>query len=112
MNQSASKPPPARQGARFTIMDMPEEFRLVCKIVGMELAVELTEKMGGTHFYVPRLASLLREMKYQTIRKEFTGENYRELARKYGYTVQWIKDIVTGQTKQPPRKAKQDKKGA
>ena len=100
----------ARQGARFTIMDMPEEFRQVCKILGMELAVELARQMGGTHFYVPRLASLLREAKYQAIRNEFTGKNYRELARKYGYTVQRIKDIVTGQTKQPPRKVKPPKK--
>lgn len=55
------------------------------------------ETCGGEYFYVPkdiRLAAHGRDIK---VWQEFTGHNQRELARKFGVTVQYIYQIITRQ---------------
>jgi Mor family transcriptional regulator len=76
------------------LSDIGREYRTVCEVIGLEKGLELAKAMGGDRIYVPRLESLLNKIKYRRIRRDFDGGNYRELARKYGYTVRWIRMIV------------------
>ncbi|MGY6089891.1 Mor transcription activator family protein [Avibacterium paragallinarum] len=49
---------------------------------------------GGSVIYIPRGDSRSRNSRNNLIRKEFTGNNAMELARKYGVSYQWICKIV------------------
>ncbi|MFQ1022700.1 Mor transcription activator family protein [Avibacterium paragallinarum] len=49
---------------------------------------------GGSVIYIPRRDSRSRNSRNNLIRKEFTGNNAMELARKYGVSYQWICQIV------------------
>ena len=79
-----------------TLEDLNSEYRKVCEIIGMEKALALAKAFSGMPIYVPKVAAVMRTVKHRYIRKEFTGDNYKELARKYGYTVRWIRMIVAG----------------
>lgn len=80
------------------IEDLPSEFQIVARTIGIENALELARKVGGERLYIPRINVLLRGIIYRAVKEEFNGSNYRELAQKYGYTVRWIRAIVQEQT--------------
>lgn len=80
--------------AEMTIDELPESYQPVAQIVGIENALKLSRHLGGLYFYYPQLDSLLRAKRDECIRKEFTGTNHRELARKYNLTESWIRQIV------------------
>lgn len=52
------------------------------------------ETCGGEYFYVPKGIRLAAHSRDIEVRKEFTGHNQRELARRYGLTVQYIYRII------------------
>ena len=72
------------------------DFRKVCEIIGREKTIELARRIGGLRVYVPQAGRLRRAILHHAIREEFTGANYRELALKYGYSENWIREIVAG----------------
>ena len=80
--------------AAVKLTDIGEEYRAVCEVVGLEKGLALARQMGGQRIYVPKLDSLRNQIKYRCIRRDFDGRNYRQLARKYGYTPRWIRQIV------------------
>ncbi len=80
--------------AEITIDSLPESYQAVALIVGVEPALKLSEYLGGSTFYFPQIGGLMRAKRDEMIRREFNGCNYRELARKYGLTETWIRDIV------------------
>ena len=80
--------------AEITIEDLPESYREIAGIVGVENAVKLSEYLGGLVFYFPQLEGMLRRKRDARIKKEFNGANHKDLARKYGLTERWIREIV------------------
>jgi Mor family transcriptional regulator len=79
---------------KCTIEDLPESYREIAEIVGVEGAIKLSRRLGGLAYYFPQIDAVLRKKRDDAIRKEFTGRNYRDLAIKYGLTEVWIRDIV------------------
>lgn len=75
--------------------DLPEGYRAVAHVVGVENALKLSEHLGGLPFYFPKIGSLIVKKRDLCIRREFNGANYRELARKYGLTETWVRRIVS-----------------
>ncbi len=78
----------------ISVDDLPEGYRQVASIVGVENALKLSEHLGGLPYYFPQLDGLLRKKRDEAIRHEFTGSNYRDLAKKYRLTERWIREIV------------------
>jgi len=78
----------------LTIDDLPESYREVARLIGVENAVRLSEHLGGLVFYFPQLDGMLRKKRDARIKKEFNGANHKDLARKYGLTERWIREIV------------------
>lgn len=76
------------------IEQLPESYQAVAQIVGVANALKLSSHLGGLYYYFPQIESLLREKRDERIRKEFTGCNHRELARKYNLTESWIRTIL------------------
>lgn len=52
------------------------------------------ETCGGEYFYVPKDIRLAAHSREIDVWREFNGHNQRELARKFGVTVQYIYQII------------------
>ncbi|MFA7465184.1 MAG: Mor transcription activator family protein [Syntrophales bacterium] len=85
---------------QITIETLPESYQEVARIVGVDNAIKLSQYLGGLVYYFPQLESLLRKYRDELIRSEFTGANHRDLAKKYGLTEVWIREIVHSKTAQ------------
>ncbi|NPU84393.1 MAG: hypothetical protein HPY65_07875 [Syntrophaceae bacterium] len=73
---------------------LPDSYQDVARIIGMEPTLRLARHIGGMRIYYPKLDSLFRDKRDERIRAEFTGNNHRDLARKYDLTEAWIRAIV------------------
>ena len=76
------------------IDDLPPDFREIADTIGLGPALKLVAARGGEGIYIPKVEKVCRAARDRAIRAEFTGANYRELARKYDLTVVWIRAIV------------------
>ena len=67
-------------------LDMISEglYRMIAEAIGTDNFYKLAEIVGGTTIYIPKPESLTRPVRDARIKKEFTGYNHQELARKYG----------------------------
>lgn len=77
---------------------LPEPYKSIAREIGLEGTLRLANLYQGTGFYLPKLDTLLAEIRNKRIREEFNGGNHRELARKYELTERWIYEII-GQTR-------------
>jgi Mor family transcriptional regulator len=79
---------------QVTVDDLPESYRDVAMVVGVENAIKLSDTLGGLAYYFQQLDKVLLKKRDALIRSEFTGANHRPLARKYGLSEVWIREIV------------------
>ncbi len=79
--------------------DLPQACQEVAEIIGIEATIKMSGHFGGMRVYFPGLGEMLRTKRDDLIRAEFTGLNHRDLARKYGFSETWIREIV--QAKRP-----------
>jgi len=79
---------------RLTMDDLPESYRDIAAIIGVENAVKLSGLLGGLAYYFPQLDKMLIKKRDELIRSEFTGANHKPLAMKYGLSEVWIREIV------------------
>ena len=84
----------AEIAGEIRIESLPEEYQMVAEIIGLENALRLAEKFPSMRIYIPKFDKLVRDRRDMRIRKEFTGFNHRELARKYNMSESWIREIV------------------
>lgn len=75
--------------------DLPEPYRQIAQLVGVQNTVRLADSFGGTHLYLPKVESALRALRDRKIREEFNGYNHKELAKKYVLTEKWVREIVS-----------------
>jgi Mor family transcriptional regulator len=79
---------------RIAVEDLPESYRDVAGIIGIENTIKLSNVLGGLAYYFPQLDKALIKKRDELIRSEFTGANHKPLAIKYGLTEVWIRAIV------------------
>ena len=79
---------------QVTVEDLPESYRDVAMVVGVENAIRLSDTLGGLAYYFQQLDKVLIRKRDDLIRSEFTGANHKPLARKYGLSAVWIREIV------------------
>lgn len=87
----------------LTMDDIPKRYRKVCEIIGIKGGLELARTFGGEKLYIPQTKRISAGLVHQKIRSEFTGANVDALARKYGYTTTWIREIVGAKKADPPK---------
>lgn len=79
------------------------EFDSIIDNIVFELIASIEEEYGGQFVYV-RLNSPTRKLR---IYKDFTGDNYRELSKKYKISLNQIRKIINEErkrkNKKPPR---------
>lgn len=78
----------------INVGDFPDNYQEFTEIVGMEKALELSKRFGGTAQYIPKLDDIHRKLRNNNIRGEFTGNNIPELSIKYGLTEVQVRTIL------------------
>ncbi len=81
---------------RFKIGEdqIPENLFWLYELVGMERFLQIIDTAGGEVLYLPKRATLERELRRQAILVEFDGSNLRQLARKYGLSERHVRSIL------------------
>ena len=75
--------------------DLNTLYREIAELVGKENAEILFKEFRGQQITFP-VEFYSKEYIYNCIRKEFSGDNLRELARKYNYSERSVRRILKG----------------
>lgn len=84
---------------KLTVEDLPEPYKTIAEVCGMDAVVKLAEHFGGSQPYFQKLDTIIDSMKERNILQEFNGYNYDELARKYNCSTRWVREITSDITK-------------
>ncbi|TAN60751.1 DNA-binding protein [bacterium] len=78
------------------INKLPGDLREVAEIVGVDNALALVERFGGTYIRVPKCEGLLRDIRDNSIRALYDSGKHdiRALALKYRLTDRTISEIL------------------
>ena len=76
--------------------DIPDRYRAIVEIVGVENYIRLSDYAKGDELYFPKVESILAPARNRRIRKEYNGYNAKELAARYNLTLPQILNIING----------------
>lgn len=76
--------------------DIPDRYKEVVSIVGIENYIALSDYAKGDELYFPKVESILAPARNRRIRKEYNGYNAKELADRYNLTLPQILNIIKG----------------
>lgn len=79
---------------KITPDDFPEGFRDVVAAVGIDAALVLCDKFGGSSIYVPASKTAGRRLRNLRIKEDFKAMSIPQLCRKYNLTESQIRAIV------------------
>lgn len=68
-------------------------YKEIAEAIGVENFYKLTKVVGGATIYLPKPDSVLRPVRDARIKAEFNGYNHPELAKKYGVTERWVRQL-------------------
>ena len=71
-----------------------EQIKDVVDVIGIDSTAKLIKEFGGEALYFPKLESIMRNSRDINIRKDFTGNNQRELSKEYRLSVRCIRQIL------------------
>lgn len=78
--------------------DLPESYRDIAELIGLDNALKLVERCGGLALYIPKAESCLLAAKcrqiYDEWRESTSGNVYAELAKKHNYTETHVRRII------------------
>jgi Mor family transcriptional regulator len=75
--------------------DFTEDLKLLCSEFGLETALRMVKLFGGQAVYFKSLEAVVRPVRDKIIRKQFdAGANYKDLAKEFGLTVNYVRKIV------------------
>lgn len=82
----------------ITLDDLPETFRDIAEVIGLDAAMALVRHCGGQSPYIPKMDSCQRSAKYRQIYEEYKQSKsscvYAELSRKYDLSESHVRAIV------------------
>lgn len=79
---------------KLTLEMIPDGiWRSVAEEIGVDNLIKLAELVGGANIYIPKADSFMRPVLYEKIKEEYNGYNAPQLARRYGITERWIRQI-------------------
>jgi Mor family transcriptional regulator len=81
----------------LTIDDLEPPYDELANEVGLEVAKQIAKLYQGQQIYFPKLERKCDPLLKKTIKEEFDGYNFKELAVKYDYSERWIRKIVEDQ---------------
>lgn len=75
-------------------VDVETEYPRLVLVLGKEKALRVINLYSGSLIYFPEIRASCREKIKSLILEQFTGYNYTELARRYGYSERYIRKLV------------------
>lgn len=79
---------------KLTLEMIPDGiWHTVAEEIGVSNLIKLAELVGGANIYIPKAESFVRPVLYEKIKEEYNGYNTAQLARKYGITERWVREI-------------------
>lgn len=82
MDRESQKPEANKH--ELSLDDLPGEFREIAEIVGLDDALRLVERCGGSQIYIPKMDSLTRQTRDKKMLSDFEKcRDYGKVARKY-----------------------------
>ena len=77
--------------------DLQEQHRELAEVIGIENLIKLSSYLGGTQIYIPCREHIIKAAKYQAIKREFDGNNIKQLSKKYGVSESTVYRIIRQQ---------------
>ncbi len=77
-----------------TLDDIPERYRDIAEIIGIEAYAKLSDYARGDKIYFPKVETIVMSARNRHIRKEYNGYNQKELAERYDMTIQQVNNIL------------------
>lgn len=77
----------------LTVEMIPEQYRPLAELLGVQRLLTLAEEYGGANVYIPKPEALIRTARDKQIREKYNGYNAERLAQDYGLTVRWVQEI-------------------
>lgn len=74
--------------------DIPDRYRPIVDIVGVEKFIELAEYARGDELYFPKTETVLKCARNRYIKNQYNGKNDKELAATFNITVQQVASIL------------------
>lgn len=68
-------------------------YKDLAETLGVEMAVSFHSHFKGLQITFP-IRLLSKEFVLRQLEEEFTGDNLKVLARKYGYSERWIRKLI------------------
>lgn len=85
---------------QLTLDDLTGNAQDLAQTIGLDAFIRLVKIYGGTsNLYVPKAEELIKPVRDRLIRQEFNGVNIGRLARKWGLTDRYIREIVKEEKK-------------
>lgn len=85
---------------QIQLADLEEEQKQLAELIGLDNFKLLLNAYGGVSIYIPKPDSFAAVARNESIREDFNGYNFKELARKYNLTEVWIRSIVSDKAKE------------
>lgn len=76
--------------------------------IGVDVALKIANNWAGELIYIPQSVALMSSERNLAIWREFDGKNHRELARKYGVSMQWVYKVIKRVQRQEVEKRQLD----
>lgn len=78
----------------LTVEDFPEGFRDVVEVIGVEAAYKLCENFGGQPFYAPKIDSLVKRLRDESIKQDYKkGISINQLCQDYNLSFNQVRAI-------------------
>jgi Mor family transcriptional regulator len=78
------------------VEDLPEHYRPIIQLVGMENFLKLSAYANGSNLYFPTINSCIEPVRNRRIVEEYNaGRNLLELGRKYRLSERQVRHIIT-----------------
>ena len=81
---------------KITCLDqLSGEQRDIAEVIGIEAYKRLVVEYGGTHVYICKPETILKEVTRREIQEKFNGKNYKSLSREYGISEKTVRKLTS-----------------
>ncbi len=78
----------------LTVEMLPEVYKELARVVGVNGLLSLTKEFGGIRLYIPKRDKLIRTIRDSNIRNEYPNMTYKELAIRYNLSESRVREIL------------------
>lgn len=70
------------------------EQRELAETIGLDAYKKLVKNFGGSHLYIPKAETVLKNIRNAEILKKFNGSNHKKLSREYNISENTVRNIL------------------